>query len=340
LATCLRRGAELSGWAEKRGKPGDGVVKRGIGMCALMQGSSIPHIDMAAASIKMNEDGSFNLHIGATDLGTGSDTVLAQIAAEELCTTTDQFIVLSSDTDVTPFDVGAYASSTTYLSGGAVQECAFKIKEQILERAAMMMGAAIAALKCEDGQVVARDGRKVSFGEICIHAMYEDEQHQIAAHASKVSQVSPPPFAAHFAEVEVDTELGNVKVINYVAAVDCGVAIHPKLAEGQAEGAILNAISYALVEEYIFNERGRMVNDDFNDYKIYTSRDAPPILVELVESYEPTGPFGAKSISEININGACPAISNAIYDAIGVRMRHAPFTPEKVLRALWEKDKS
>ena len=339
LATCLRRGAEMIGWAEKRGKLGDGPIKRGVGMCALMQGSSIPHIDMAAASIKMNEDGSFNLHIGATDLGTGSDTVLAQIAAEELGTTTTEIIVLSSDTDVTPFDVGAYASSTTYLSGGAVQECAYKVRLQIVERAAMMLGVDAAVLRCEDAHVVARDGRQLSFGEICVHAMYEDDQFQIAAHASKISQVSPPPFAAHFAEVEVDTELGNVKVINYAAAVDCGHAIHPKLCEGQAEGAILNGISYALVEEYIFNERGRMWNDDFNHYKLYTSRDAPPINVELVESYEPTGPFGAKSVSEININGPAPAISNAIYDAIGVRLRNAPFTPEKVLRAIWEKEK-
>ncbi|HIA01085.1 MAG TPA: xanthine dehydrogenase, partial [Myxococcales bacterium] len=184
LATCLRRGAEMSGWAEKRGKPGSGIIRRGIGMCALMQGSAIPHIDMAAASIKMNEDGSFNLHVGATDLGTGSDTVLSQIAAEELCTRTEQFIVISSDTDVTPFDVGAYASSTTYLSGAAVQECAFKVKEQILERGALMLGADPVALKCEDSHVVARDGRKVSFGEICVHALYEDEQRQIAAHAS------------------------------------------------------------------------------------------------------------------------------------------------------------
>ena len=340
LVECLRRGAEMIGWTERRGKPGTGTVRRGLGMCALMQGSSIPHIDMGAASLKMNEDGSFNLLVGATDLGTGSDTVLAQIAAETLGTTTEQLVVLSSDTDVTPFDVGAYASSTTYLSGMAVHECALKVRAQILERAALMLAAPVDSLTCRDAAVHGPGGRSVSFSDICVHALYEDDQRQIAAHASKIAHASPPPFAAHFAEVEVDVELGTVRVVRYVAAVDCGQAIHPKLAEGQAEGAIMNGISYALCEEYLFNDRGQMQNDDFNYYKIYTSRDAPIVEVELVESYEPTGPYGAKSVSEININGPMPAISNAIYDAIGVRLRHAPFTAERVLAALRAKEGS
>jgi putative selenate reductase molybdopterin-binding subunit len=340
LVACLKRGAEAIGWDEKRGKPGDGPIKRGIGMCALMQGSAIPHIDMGAASMKMNEDGSFNLLVGATDLGTGSDTVLAQIAAETLGVKTDAMIVLSSDTDVTPFDVGAYASSTTYLSGQAVIECAEKVRAQIYERAALMLGAPIDGMRCEEAFVVTADGQRVSFGDICVHAMYEDNQTQIAAHASKFVHASPPPFAAHFAEVEVDTELGTVKVLKYVAAVDCGKAINPKLAEGQTEGAVLNGISYSLCEEYLFTERGRMINDDFNLYKIYTSRDAPEIQTILVESYEPTGPYGAKSVSEISINGPMPAISNAIYDAVGVRLHDAPFTAEKVLTAIQNKEKS
>ncbi len=337
LETCLKVGAEASGWYEKRGKPGDGPIKRGIGLAALMQGSSIPHIDMAAASIKMNEDGSFNLHVGATDLGTGSDTVLAQIAAEVLQIPTDYVIVYSSDTDITPFDVGAYASSTTYLSGQAVRDAALDVRGQVLDRAAMMLGVHASTLRVQGLSVVGAGGKELSFSDVCLHAMYEDEQVQIAAHASKISHTSPPPFAAHYAEVEVDTELGSVKVVNYVAAVDCGQAINPKLAEGQTEGAVLNGISYTLCEEYIFNARGRMWNDDFNYYKIFTTRDYPDIKTILVESHDPTGPFGAKSVSEININGPMPAISNAIYDAIGVRMRDAPFTAEKVLAALKEK---
>ena len=338
LVECLRRGAEAIGWAERRGKPGDGPIKRGIGLAALMQGSSIPHIDMAAASMKMNEDGSFNLHVGATDLGTGSDTVLAQIAAEVLCVPTDHIIVLSSDTDVTPFDVGAYASSTTYLSGMAVRDAAETVREQIVARASTLLSLPPEVLRCQASAVCGPSGQSVSFQDVCLHALYEDDQHQIAAHASKISHASPPPFAAHFAEVTVDTELGDVRVVRYVAAVDCGQAINPKLAEGQVEGAILNGVSYSLCEEYIFNERGRMWNDDFNYYKIYTTRDFPDIETILVESHEPTGPFGAKSISEININGPMPAISNAIYDAVGVRLRNAPFTAEKVLAAIAERD--
>ena len=334
LARCLTLGAERAGWSQKRGKPGEGPIKRGIGMCALMQGSAIPHIDMAAASIKMNEDGSFNLLVGATDLGTGSDTVLAQIAAEVLQIPTAHVIVLSSDTDVTPFDVGAYASSTTYLSGQAVRDAAAQVRDQILARGALLLDVPTDVLRTEDSHVVGPAGKRVSFGDVCVHAMYEDEQHQIAAHASKIAHSSPPPFAAHFAEVLVDSELGNVTVVKYVCTVDCGQAINPKLAEGQCEGAILNGVSYALCEEYIFTERGRMWNDDFNYYKVYTTRDYPEIDVVLVESHEPTGPYGAKSVSEININGPMPAISNAIYDAIGVRMRDAPFTAEKVLAAL------
>ncbi|MFT7625385.1 MAG: putative selenate reductase molybdopterin-binding subunit [Myxococcota bacterium] len=337
LARCLELGAERIDWANKRGQSGDGPIKRGVGMCALMQGSAIPHIDMAAASIKMNEDGSFNLHVGATDLGTGSDTVLAQIAAEVLQLPTDWIIVLSSDTDITPFDVGAYASSTTYLSGQAVRDAAMDALQQVLERASMISGIPVASLRAENGAVHGPSGQEISFGEVCVHALYEDEQRQIAAHASKIAHTSPPPFAAHFAEVTVDTELGDVRVVSYVAAVDCGQAINPKLAEGQCEGAILNGISYALVEEYLFNERGRMWNQDFNHYKLYTTRDFPGIDVQLVESHEPTGPFGAKSVSEININGPMPAIANAIYDAVGVRLRNAPFTAEKVLNAIREK---
>ena len=343
LAECLRVGAERAGWYHKRGdkgaQPGDGPIKRGIGMCALMQGSAIPHIDMAAASLKMNEDGSFNLHVGATDLGTGSDTVLAQIAAEVLQIPTDYVVVLSSDTDITPFDVGAYASSTTYLSGQAVRDAAMTCRDQILERAAMMLGLDKGVLKCEGLAVHGPGDASVTLGEVCVHAMYEDEQFQIAAHASKIAHASPPPFAAHFAEVEVDTELGSVRVVRYVCAVDCGQAINPRLAEGQAEGAVLNGISYSLCEEYLFNPRGRMVNDDFNNYKIYTTRDYPDIETILVESHEPTGPYGAKSVSEININGPMPAISNAIYDAIGVRLRDAPFTAEKVMAALQAKER-
>ena len=336
LDQCVKLGAKAIGW-KKRGDPAKktGRFRRGIGMCTLMQGSSIPEIDMGAATLKMNEDGSFNLLVGATDLGTGSDTVLAQIAAEALGTVVEKIVVYSSDTDMTPFDVGAYASSTTYLSGQAVLDAAMKVRKQILGVAAEMLNKKPAELDVVQAKVVAKDGSgEATFSEIALHALYASNQFQIGAMSSSISHKSPPPFAAHFAEVEVDTETGKTTVIKYVAAVDCGTAINPKLAEGQTEGAVLNGISYALTEEYIFNAKGKMVNDSFLHYRIFSMRDKPELVTILVPSYEKTGPFGAKSVSEISINGPCPAIANAIYNAVGVRLRDAPFTPERVWRAM------
>ena len=334
LAQCVKLGARAIGWKRKRGRPGKGPIKRGLGMCCLMQGSSIPEVDMGAASLKMNEDGSFNLLVGATDLGTGSDTVLAQIAAEVLGVPHTSILVRSSDTDVTPFDVGAYASSTTYLSGEAVRKVALDVAKQIKKVAAEVLEKPLSELKLKGGQVVAKDGAALDLSRIAMRTLYEHEQHQIAAHASHITRKSPPPFSAHFAEVEVDTETGLVRVVKYVAATDCGTTINPQLAEGQVEGAVLNGISYALCEEFLFDSKGRMQNDSFGQYKIFTTRDLPELVTIMVPTYEKTGPYGAKSVSEIGINGPIPAISNAIFDAIGIRLRRSPFTPERVIAAL------
>ena len=335
LERCLEIGAERIGWVEKRGKRHrDGSRVHGLGMSIVMQGSGIPLIDMGAATIKMNEDGSFNLLIGATDLGTGSDTILGQIAAEVLGVPLDAILVTSSDTDFTPFDVGAYASSTTYVSGTAVQRAAEEVREQIRGVAAPILGCDPGALSLRDRSAVAPSGERLSLAEVCRRAMYESDQFQIAATASCVPSESPPPFVANFAEVAVDTETGRVDVLHYVAAVDCGVAINPALAEGQMEGAIVNGIGYALTEEMLISSRGRVRNPSLFDYKIPGILDVPKIEVILVESYEPTGPMGAKSVGEIGINGPIPTIANAIYDAVGVRLTETPFTPERVLRAI------
>ncbi|RKZ31900.1 aldehyde oxidase [bacterium] len=341
LDECIDRGAEAIGWYEKRGKRirnGDRV--KGMGVACCMQGSGIPKIDMGAASMKMNEDGSFNLYVGATDLGTGSDTILAQIAAEVLSVPVEKFIVLSSDTDLTPFDVGAYASSTTYISGQAVRKCAEKIKAQITAVAAEMLDADEDDLYIENGNVICdKTGDSLSFDDICYRALYSENQFQIQAEASHFATESPPPFIAQFAEVEVDTKTGRVEVIQFVSAVDCGQAINPKLAEGQVEGAVVNGISYALWEKYIFNEKGEMTNPNFGDYKIFTAADLPKMKTIIVGSFEESGPFGAKSVGEIAINGPMPAIANAIYDAVGVRMFEAPFTPERVFERMKKADR-
>lgn len=335
LGECIRQGAEAAGWEKRTSHTKKtGRFRKGLGMACLMQGSSVPEIDMGAASIKMNEDGSFNLLVGATDLGTGSDTVLAQIAAEALSVPVTKMIVYSSDTDLTPFDVGAYASSTTYLSGEAVRKAAVKVKAQIMGVAAAMLETSEDQLTMKEAAVYSAAGESVSFSEISLYSLYEQDQFQIMAVASHITHKSPPPFAAHFAEVEVDMETGTVKVLNYVATVDCGTAINPKLAEGQTEGGALNGISYALTEEYLFNQNGRMTNPGFQYYHICSMADKPPIKSILVPSYEDTGPYGAKSVSEICINGPAPAIGNAIYNATGVRLREFPFTPERVWRAI------
>ena len=333
LDTCISRGAEAIGWKSKRRKPSDDRFARGVGMAALMQGSSIPRIDMAAASLKLNDDGSVNLLVGATDLGTGSDTILAQIAAESLTIPLRKVVVYSSDTDITPFDTGAYASSTTYLSGEAVRRASEDLSRNLKRVAAEMINEPIAALRLEDG-CVAGNERSVSFSEIALRSLYQESQEQLCGNASAYSEQSPPPFAAHFAEVEVDRETGVITVISYVAAVDCGVAINPSLAEGQTEGAVINGIGYALFEEYLMDPNGRMRNDSFVGYRIPSIRDLPAMKTILVPTYEPTGPYGAKSISEISINGPVPAISNAVFDATGVRLYHAPFTADRVWKAL------
>jgi putative selenate reductase molybdopterin-binding subunit len=334
LEQCMELGAEAIGWREQRGEPRDtGRHRRGVGMCCLMQGSSIPEIDMGAASLKMNEDGSFNLLVGATDLGTGSDTVLAQIAAETLGVGLERIIVYSSDTDLTPFDVGAYASSTTYLSGEAVRRTAEQVRDQIASVAASMLSVPVTEVTLGAGRAQARDN-SVSYEEIALRALYQQQQFQIGALGSSISHVSPPPFAAHFAQVEVDTRIGATKVLKYVAAVDCGTAINPKLAEGQIEGAVVNGIGYALFEEMHFNAEGRCVNPSFRHYRIPTPRDIPELVTILVPTYETTGPYGAKSVSEICINGPLPVLSNAIFHATGIRLLHSPFSAERLWRAL------
>lgn len=336
----LELGIKEIGWYEKIRKPVEDATKvRGIGMALLMQGSGIPLIDMGAATIKLNEDGSFNVLYGGTDIGTGLDTVVAQIVSETLGVKPEQIIVYAADTDVTPFDKGAYASSGTFISGGAVYNAALKVREQILEVTKEIFGEFDTKdFILKDGFVISeKSGKKVSLSEIAYQTLYLKKQQQIMATNSFVSDSSPPPFAAHFIEIEVDKETGIITPIKYVAAVDCGVAINPELAKGQIIGSIVNGIGYALTEEYKFSQTGKLINSNFMEYRIPSSRDIPDIKTILVETYEPKGPYGAKSVAEININGPIPAIGNALYNALGIRIHKLPYTPEKVLEALKNK---
>ena len=299
-----------------------------------MHGTAIPGLDMGAASIKINDDGSFNLLIGATDLGTGADTILGQIAAEVLGVPLEDILVYAADTDMTPFDVGAYASSTTYISGTAVKKAAEEARRQITERAALMLDANPGEIELADRKAWAADGRSVTLEELALHALHQDQQHQIMANASFVSSESPPPYAAQFAEVEVDVETGQVTVKALVMAVDCGVPINPTTSAGQVEGGMIQALGYGHCEEMAYDEEGRLLNPRFGPYKIYRADEMPRIEAYLVQTMEKSGPFGAKAIAEIPKDGVAPAIRNAIGNATDVWINSIPFTPERVWQAL------
>jgi len=326
--------------------PGKPHLRRGHGVAMVMQGTAIPYLDMGAASIKMNDDGSFNLLVGATDLGTGSDTVIAQMVAEVLGCRLEDVVVYSSDTDMTPFDKGAYASSTTYISGGAAVRAAEQVAEQIRERAALMLNADLPAgvapveattIHLHDRRAWAPDGRSVSLEEVSLHALHQADQRQIMGIGSYVSPVSPPPFAAQFADVVVDTETGQVTVERLLMALDCGVIVNPATASGQIEGGMTQALGYAVSEEMVFDSDGRMINPRFGDYRIFSADEMPELQVLFVPTCEPSHPFGVKAVAEIPLDGVAPAVGNAVYDALGIQIRDIPLTPEKVWRAMHTK---
>ncbi|MEA3349465.1 MAG: molybdopterin cofactor-binding domain-containing protein [Chloroflexota bacterium] len=339
LEECVDIGLQATDFKAKRQKYSgqSDRYRHGIGMAVVMHGSGIADLDMAAATLKMNDDGSFNLLIGATDLGTGSDTILAQMAAEVLGIPLNDVIVYSSDTDFTPFDKGAYASSTTYISGGAVRKAALKIKGQILEHAALMLDIPnVVGLKLENRQVIAPDGQSVTLAEVALSSLHQQNQHQIMANASHTSPLSPPPTAAQFAEIVVDTQTGGIKVERLLMVVDCGRVINPVTAAGQVEGGISQALGFTLTEEMLFDQDGQPLNPSLDKYHIPRASDMPATDVIFVQTDEPSGPFGAKSVSEVSIDGVAPAMASAIHNATGVWMREVPYTPERVMTALRE----
>jgi putative selenate reductase molybdopterin-binding subunit len=351
LDECARQGKAVIGWDEKfrnpawHNVPGKPHLRRGIGTALVMQGTAIPYLDMGGASIKMNDDGSFNLLVGATDLGTGSDTVLGQMAAEILGVPLEDVLVYSSDTDFTPFDKGAYASSTTYISGGAVSRAAQQAAERICQRAARMLndeaGVNADDLRAKDMRLFDRkanapDGRFVTLRDVAYNALHLEDQEQIMGVASYVSPTSPPPFAAQFAEVTVDIETGNVVVDRLVMALDSGVIVNPLTASGQVEGGMAQALGYAVCEEMRYDENGRGRELDLRDYHIFQSNEMPILETIFVETFEPTHPFGVKAVAEIPMDGVAPAVGNAILDACGAQVDEIPITPERLWRTLKE----
>ena len=334
LPQCLQIVEEKLGWKEKRGKGGTGRFRRGVGVSLAMHGTAIAGLDMGGASIKLNDDGSFNVLVGATDIGTGSDTVIAQIAAEVLGVRVEDIIMHSSDTDFTPFDTGAYASSTTYISGGATKKAAEQVRQQVLAVAGSMLKADPEKLTIKDRIVTAPNGQTVTVSQVALHSLHIENQQQIMATASWMSYDSPPPFAAQGAEVEVDSETGAVRVLKAVSAVDAGRVINPITAEGQIEGGSTQALGYGVCEEMIYDQQGVLLTTNLSDYRIFSAPDMPQMETYIVETSDPFGPFGAKAIAEIPIDGMAPALANAVADALGVRIRQIPLTPERVLRAI------
>jgi len=349
LEECVEQGRRAICWDEKFNNqqwhivPGKKHLRKGIGVAMVMQGTAIPYLDMGGASIKMNDDGSFNLLVGATDLGTGSDTVLAQMAAETLGVPLEDMVVYSSDTDFTPFDKGAYASSTTYISGTATVKAAEKVAERIRVRASMMWAeegveVAPADILLDDRKAIAPNGAYFTMEEIALNALHEIDQEQIMGVASHVSPVAPPPFAAQFAEVTVDTETGMVTVDKLVMAVDSGVIINPVTASGQIEGGMAQSLGYAVSEEMVYDEHGQLREKDFEDYHIFRSDEMPDMTTIFVETYEPSHPFGAKAVAEIPLDGVAPAVGNAILDACGASLTTIPAIPERIWRKLQDRD--
>ena len=313
-------------------------IRRGLGVATCMHGTAIPGLDMGGASIKMNDDGSFNVQVGATDLGTGSDTVIAQIVAETLGCRLEDIIIYSSDTDMTPFDVGAYASSTTFISGGSAKKAAEEVRRQIIDRAAKMLETTAEGIYLRNRHAYAPDGRSVSLEAIALNSLHTVDQQQIMGTASFMSNYAPPPFGAQFVEVEVDTETGMVRVPRMVMAVDCGTAINPVTTSGQIEGGQLQSLGMAISEGLEYDDQGNVLQKRIGDYRIFESDEAPEITAILVPTYDPSGPYGAKAVAEIPMDGVGPAVSNAIFDAIGVRLRELPVLPEKVWKGIQEKN--
>lgn len=331
LDECLVRACEMIGWKEKypARDMGNGKV-RAVGVGMAMQGSCISNVDVGSATIMLNEDGTYKLAIAAADMGTGCDTILAQMAAECLHVTTDEIFVSGADTDSSPYDSGSYASSTTYITGQAVVKAATELEKRICQVAAGM-------LEC-DPEDVEFDGRKatdvktgksVTSGEIGYKAQVCNEI-ALQVTESHSSPVSPPPYMAGAVEIELDKETGHVEILDYAAVVDCGTVVNPNLATVQVEGGLGQGIGMTLYENIQYTEKGKLRNSSLMQYKIPTRQDMGHFRVEFKPSFEPTGPFGVKSIGEIVINTPAPALAHAIYNATGVWHRNLPITSEKI----------
>ena len=331
LEKCLDKVKEMINWDEKYPCKdlGNGKV-RSVGLAVAMQGSEISHVDVASVTIKVNDDGFYSMMIGATDMGTGCDTILAQMAADCLDTHVDNIVVYGVDTDISPYDSGSYASSTTYLTGNATIKTCQMLREKIIAAGAEMLEIDIEDADFDGEKVYSvKEEKSITLKDIANNVMCYSN-HTLTATAKEKTPVSPPPYMAGAVEIELDKETGHVEIIDYATCVDCGTVINPALATVQTEGGLVQGIGMALYEDVQYDKRGRILNDSFMQYKIPTRLDMGKIRVEYESSYEPSGPFGAKSIGELVINTPSPALCHAIYNASGVWINELPMTSEKI----------
>ena len=335
LDRCMEHCRQIFHWDEKYPvrDMGNGKV-RAAGVAMAMQGSCISNVDVGSATMKLSEDGTYNLIIGAADMGTGCDTILAQMAAECMDCSVDDIAVFGADTDASPYDSGSYASSTTYITGKAVEQACAQLKTKICAIAAEMLG-------CDAGEIVfeGKQVRRLSTGQTLTLEEIGYKSQVFNTQAAEVtathsSPVSPPPYMVGMVEIELDKETGLVTILDYMAVVDCGIPINPALARIQTEGGIVQGIGHTLMEDVQYDHNGRPIGSSFLQYKIPTRLDMGHLRVEFEHSYEPTGPFGAKSIGEIVINTPAPALTHAIYRATGVWHREIPITPEQIALSL------
>ena len=337
LDRCMERCREIFDW-EKRypvRDMGNGKI-RAAGVAMAMQGSCISNVDVGSATVKLSDDGTYNLIIGAADMGTGCDTILAQIVAECMDCDLDDIAVFGADTDVSPYDSGSYASSTTYVTGKAVEKACTELKGRICTIAAEMMNCTAEEVVFEGRRVRKIDSdQSVTLEDVSYKAQVGNV-HAAESSVTHTSPVSPPPYMVGMAEIELDKETGHVTVLDYMAVVDCGIPINVALARTQTEGGIVQGIGHTLMEDVNYDPSGRPIESSFLQYKIPTRLDMGKLRVEFEHSYEPTGPFGAKSIGEIVINTPAPAIAHAIYRATGVWHRELPITPEKIAMSFTE----
>ena len=335
LDRCLARVHDMIDWDNKYPcrDMGNGKI-RAVGMGMAMQGSGITSMDVGSATLKVNDEGFYTLLIGAADMGTGCDTTLAQIAAEVLECPLDNITTLSADTDWSPYDSGSYASSTTYVTGKATEKCALELRGKICALGAKLLGCDKEQVSFDGREVRVEEGenagKTINLSDIATASM-NGNSIELQATVTHSSEISPPPYMVGAAEIELDTETGEISVIDYAACVDCGTPINPNLTRVQAEGGLLQGIGMALTENVTYDEKGVLAENSFLQYKIPARVDVGRIRVDFDCSYEDAGPFGAKSIGEVVINTPLPAIADAVYNATGKRFFELPITPEMVV---------